>query len=81
MVDSLSEGQEWQPIPDLEVDMPDALPPRTGLLKYTGTPEEQAQATEMYLQGLQGLPIGVASQVTTPNFTTPEGRTDWAQLA
>ena len=38
----------------------------TRLQKYTGTPEDQANATTMYLQGLQGLPVGVASHFIPP---------------
>ena len=40
--------------------------PATGLQKYTGTPEDQARATETYLYGLQGLPLGAASNVIPP---------------
>ena len=40
--------------------------PATGLQKYTGTPEDQARATETYLYGLQGLPLGAASNAIPP---------------
>ena len=50
--------------------------PETNLQKYVGTPEDQAAATEAYLQGLRGLGTGAASYAIPP-VATGETASDW----
>ena len=59
--------------------MPEIVTPQpTGLQKYTGTPEQMVDAQQMYLYGLQGLPLGAASHLAGPGIQNTEtGRPDW----